>query len=420
MAFEQRSPGNFDLQASISPDVIANVMARKKQQEIAMEEAGRNKRMSEAKAISDAVSSSVSSMVELSKERQKKAFVASLSDALATTEALTPNPDGKTASFDPNKSEAIRSAVQLAPEEAAKSILKSAMPGAAGKLSGRDIQQFWLYNPETKDRKSVTYNELTGEISDLATGSPLDKEKLGGYQMIRATPQIRTDAAGNLQIIDPFSSTEMGRLSTGAPAIPEAKHNTVDRINHPLIPKEDRAEIVSQITKAKTDEVIKKSKDSLKTLDGVMLNLKTGNKVATDRLGGLVQKLVALDSGNLAQWEQRDPGARDVISRIQQYYTMSVKGELSAKNKAELVKLLENAETNLLQNMQETVGSHTDTITALYPQLKRDWVEKSIGLASYQKRKEKMQGSGQTAAESPPFNVDMNAIDAELRRRGLK
>lgn len=264
------------------------------------------------------------------------------------------------------------------PEQAGKEVAKAAFAQLNPENKQGVMQQAAL---ELTNGKTVAATFDNGTYYYANTKTPIPADQIAG-RAYGLTPVQNAD--GSVSLVSRTSGTERNVHSTAVPAVPASKYGTVKSLA-PL-EKTERGDVLERITAAKNDEVIKKGRESLKTLDSVIMNLDRNNKVATDRLGGLVQKLVALDSGNLAAWEQRDPGSRDVISRIGQYYTMATKGELSKKNKAELKKLLDNAQENLVKNMNDTADSHADTITSLYPELNKDFVKSSFGLGVYNKR----------------------------------
>jgi len=62
---------------------------------------------------------------------------------------------------------------------------------------------------------------------------------------------------------------------------------------------------------------------------------------------------------------------------------------LSESNKKDLIALLDNAETNLIKNMDDTAESHADAITAEFPKLDKKYIKSTFGLGVYSKRIDK-------------------------------
>lgn len=294
---------------------------------------------------------------------------------------------GKTFGEDPNFNPTLEAYMaKAAPEEYKKEKIKSMLEmadGGRGKITGRDIQQFHLV--KGSHRVPVDYDEVTKTMTNVITKEPIDPTKYADYQMVRSAPTVKQDASGNWQIIDPTYGGETNRLSSGALPVPKEKYGTVTMINDPLVPENDRKEIVKTVVGINNNPTVKNAAKMLPMLNNVETYLKTDNKVALDRLGGLTQKMIALDSGNLAAWEQRDPGSRDVIQRLRQFAKMHIKGELTNKNKEELVEVLKVTRENLAANVEASAGMEIEQMLELYPQLNKEAMYKKAGLENFKK-----------------------------------
>ena len=288
-----------------------------------------------------------------------------------------------------------------------------------GMISGRDIQQFTLVSPDGQQRMDVSYDEVADTMKEIVSGQPLDRAQYPGWRMTRTGPSVQKDAAGNFQILEPVVGQTKGNISSGATTIPKDKYNTVSTLNDPLVPAEDRKQIISQTATIENDEAIKNAKKLVPTIDNVIRFIDSNNKIAMDRLGGLTQKLVALDSGNLAAWEQRDPNSREIIERIKQYFTMGVKGELTPEAKQELKDLLVITSENLGTNVKESSAVTLNRLEAAYPQMKREYLEELAGLKDFNRYINKSTRHLKQSTKAAPtgLNIDMNAIDAELAKR---
>jgi hypothetical protein len=274
------------------------------------------------------------------------------------------------------------------PEEGAKRANEAAWKNTEnqrGMVSGRDIQQFHLVSPDGEERIPVTYDEVTREMRNVVTDEPIDRKAYANYQMVKAAQQVKQDAAGNWQVIDPTLGRTTNTLSSGAPEVPKAQYGTVKEINNPLVPKEDRKDIVNTIVRINHNPAVKNAIRMLPMLSNVEDFLNTDNEVAVDRLGGLTQKMIALDSGNLAAWEQRDPGSRSIIERLRQFASMHAQGRLTAKNKAELVEVLKITRENLAINVEVSAGMELNQMLELYPYLNKEAMYKKAGIANLNK-----------------------------------
>lgn len=413
-----------------------NAIAQKQQAEAQNKQVELNKRQQEFNMVKDtatAVGSMVSSFVQDAEKRKRNQIIEDSTAFLANGEPKTTiQPSGALKPFaNPVKDEI------LAQREKAKMDLANALnPAALGKemaesaisetkpgsVSGRDIQQFWMVSPDGKQRISVNYDEPNNVMTELSSGNPIDRTKLAGWQMVRATPSVQKNAAGDFVTIDQVTGTAGNTISSGATKIPEEKYGTVKSLNDPLLPAEDRKQLVTQVTEIERDESIKNAKKLVPTLDNVIRYIDTNNKVAIDRLGGLVQKLVALDSGNLATWEQRQPGSAEVIERIEQFFTMGVNGTLTDDNKQELKELLAITAKNLSENVKESSAVTLNRLEASYPQMNRQYLEELAGLKDFYRyiNNPKRNISSSTKSKAPAgISIDQNALDAEIKKRGL-
>jgi len=294
----------------------------------------------------------------------------------------------------PGFQEKLQAAGLAAFPSAGKKIVENLLTADTSDLRGRDIQQFNLVAPDGKrdmfsfietanEGKGALVNALSGEVMTPETRRELAKK---GFKLSRATPQVQQDAAGNIFAFDPILGKRIFQTSTGAPPIPKEKHGTVTNINHPLVPRNVRKDIIQDIQAIRRDPAIKNALKILPQLENVERFLKEDNKVAIDRLGGLTQKLIALDSGNLAAWEQRDPGSRAIITKLRQWARMHASGILIKENKEEMIRVLRITRDNMALNVQDSAGLTINVLTELYPQLNKEALWKKAGLGQFLKR----------------------------------
>jgi flagellar motor protein MotB len=276
-------------------------------------------------------------------------------------------------------------AIAAAPSEFAKSLAKE--ESGRGKVTGRDIQQFYLVSPDGKDRIPVTYDEVSQELTHLVTKQPVDSQKYADYQMIRSAPQIRTDASGNLMIVEPTLGTSPFRLTTATAEIPPEQYGTVTSIQ--ALPTTDRREVQKVIEQGRKDENAKKARAILLKTQNLRDAVLTDNKVLIDRLGGQTQKIIAEDVGNLAQWEQRDPGARDYYTRFINFLSMGSRGVLAERNKSEFLRLLDTYEQNYIRNLDIFADQYAESLVEIYPQLNKEAMKAKMGYGVFQQRETK-------------------------------
>lgn len=311
--------------------------------------------------------------------------------------------------------QSVTAAVKTSPEVGAKQILG----GGQDELSGRDVQQFQLVSP-TGERQLINFVETVGggkgAMFDAISGAPIseeDRQNLSkqGFKLSRATPQLREDAAGNLIVVDPNIGQRNVEIGTGAAPIPLDKLGTVADLNDPLVPKTDRAQIIKELNDTKNDPIVRNALKLLPVADNVERFLKEDNKVALDRLGGLTQKIIATDSGNLAAWEQRDPNARAIIDRIKQWATMNTQGLLLNTTKEEMVNAMQIMRENVAENMNRVADITADNLIGLYPQLNRQAMLEKMGIT---KQATKLQQKRSITPESVQQLSD-EELDAQIR-----
>lgn len=151
------------------------------------------------------------------------------------------------------------------------------------------------------------------------------------------------------------------------------------------------------VQKAKNNPIVSKARESINTLRNVLANVgdgsKEGNLVFIQRLGGLVQKLIAQDNGNLAAWEQRQPGSAALWSQMAAKLEEWKTGDLTPENRQMLIDLLRETETNLRLNIAESVDSDVQTLSSVFGKSPEE-VRKAIAL-------------GEITKETPSANVDL-------------
>lgn len=410
-------PRDYRFQGQVPMASIMQAYQNKAKQEFEMKQAAeqaKQQKVQETLGIIQQASQLVQQGVQISNMRQQKtaqtAFAQLLLDGNEPFPTGTMQDSGQPgigqvpfmgnrAQNDPTFKMELASALQKAdPEsfqkglsaELAKSMFGKTAGGA--EVSGRDIQQYYLVDKTTGNRKLVSFVETAnggkGQMFDALSGAELGEEErqklsTGGAVLVKNTPQVRTDAAGNIIMVDSTLGEQTAKVSTGVTEVPEALYGKVTKINHPSLGKEDRQEIVKEIQQIKKDPSVTAAKKMLPMLKNVEDYLDVDNKVAIDRLGGLTQKLIALDSGNLAQWEQRDPGARDYITRLKQWASMSAKGKLNKENKKDMVEVLQITRKNIAENTAASVGIPLDSLVELYPQMNKKALYKMSGVDSF-------------------------------------
>jgi hypothetical protein len=202
--------------------------------------------------------------------------------------------------------------------------------------------------------------------------------------------------SGDYAVTSGASGKVVGGISSASAKVPQEKYGTV--MNVQSLGKRDRDTVINMVNDARNDENIKKARNLIGQMRNLRAQVVSDNKIAIDRLGGQIQKLVAGDSGNLAAWEQRDPNSRAVLDRFFQLVTMSASGQLLPENKSELIKLLDTVNENMKLNIDENADYYASSMVETFPQLNKAAMKRKIGIETYTKNAPKEEANGEMDA----------------------
>lgn len=291
---------------------------------------------------------------------------------------------GESAQFNPTLEAFMAKA---APEEYKKEKIKSMLEmqnprtNSTAEARKTGIRDMLVQMPDGTEANKMIGFDAEGAYNPLNGKRVLSPDDYSALPERSYAMQGVEDSEGNVNFV-PKSRT--GKVNTGGVGVPEKERGKISDIN--LLPKKQAADANLRLKDAMEDPVIKNAKTTAVTISNVEKMLSSNNKIAIDRLGGLTQKLVALDSGNLAAWEQRDPNSRAAYDRLMQFIKMNAKGELTDKNKAEFADLLKVTKDNLLVNMEDAADQRISGLVETYPRLNKDAMKKKLGLDVYKKR----------------------------------
>lgn len=171
--------------------------------------------------------------------------------------------------------------------------------------------------------------------------------------------------------------------TTDTPIKPEKEGKTTELTG---LNRKDRDKAFKMIEEAKSDPVLTKSRELVRVTEGIRQAINSNDKVAMDRMGGLMQKVVAMDSGNLAAWEQRDPNSRAAIDRISNWLSFAAKGQPTKDTKEMILETLNNMETVNKDVMDTNFEFHATSVIENFPQLSKEAVKRKMGKEALKKK----------------------------------
>lgn len=385
---------DFRPQRQIDPMAIVNALAEKRRAEAQLQEQKNFEEQRKYQNIKDVVGSITNltqGIITASRENLKASARRSLAEMLTTKEDLVPTGEGGTAKVSGMEVPVAQMGtvgeqpgfLPKAQGLAIKAGIKGSEEGLAEQLfpkpSSTQEKDFAPQQAslELKNGEIAAATFKNGKYYYANTDEVIPPKEMAGkgYGLVPVT-----NADGSKSFVSRTTARKLGNIDTSAAPIPKSKLGKVTDLNDPLIQGADRKEIITQLNKVKADPIVKGAVKMIPMLDNVERYLKEDNKVALDRLGGLTQKMIALDSGNLAAWEQRDPGSRDYISRLKQFASMASEGKLAPKNKEELIKVLTITRDNLKTNVETSAGASIDSLVEIYPQLNKEAMYKKTGM----------------------------------------
>lgn len=224
---------DFNMKPSVDISGIAQVLQRKKIAEMEAKQAQRAQKMQELSQTIGLATNLATTMVESSKQRQKAAFVQSLSESMASQVPM------KTQSFanpmqlsshvpamsgigspDLPKMDLMRDATRVAPEKAAEHAFKLANPN----LNADQSLSFQRMTFKGSDGKSRTVNvgvlgtTLVNPVTKQPfQGTPQEVDSMPEYGFVEREEYAGTDNEGNPVFRNPVEGTAYTKDAKGNP-----------------------------------------------------------------------------------------------------------------------------------------------------------------------------------------------------------
>lgn len=313
---------------------------------------------------SEAVGGLVSNMVQAAEKRKAAQLIN----------------DAKKITVDPTSTEAQRKEAQfniantLAPKELGQQAAQSLYPQNQSTRDPFPQQGSLEVKGANGKNQMVAATFRNGQYYYPNTDTLIPPESIvgKGYGL---TPVVSGSGATNM--VSRTSGSPLATVSSKDATIPEEKRGTVTELTG--LEKNDRTRAFQMIDTAKDDPIIRSNRTALKTVQGLRKAIENNDKVAMDRMGGLMQKVIAQDSGNLAQWEQRDPNSRAALDRLQNWISFTVQGKPTEETKEMILATLSNMEGIAQSVTDDAFELHATSVTESFPQLNKAAVLRKMG-----------------------------------------
>ena len=211
---------DFNMKPTVDIAAIASVIQKKKIAEIEAQQQARTQRFNELTQTIGLASNLASNMVEHSKEKQKKAFVTSLSEAMAasvpqvSTPVQGPTLDGSSLapimSPDLPKQQLMRSATQVSPDKAAEHAFRLSNPSLNSDQS-LNFQRMTFKGTDGKNRTvnvGVMGTQLVNPVTKQPfTGTPEEVDAMPEYGFVERENPIGTNTDGEMIFHNPVAGT---------------------------------------------------------------------------------------------------------------------------------------------------------------------------------------------------------------------
>lgn len=218
---------DFTMKPTVDISGIAQVLQKKKIAEIEAKQQQRAQRMNELTQVVKLGSDLASNMVEFSKEKQKKAFVQTLSESMAAavpekaTPMVGPLMDGQERPNlmgpDTARQNLMRDATRVAPDKAAGYAFTLANPSL-----GRESIQFQRMTFKGTNGKTKTINvgvmgtQLVNPVTKQAFGgTPAEVDAMPEYGFVEREQYEGTDNDGNPVFRNPVAGTQYTKDANG-------------------------------------------------------------------------------------------------------------------------------------------------------------------------------------------------------------
>lgn len=224
---------DFSMKPSVDVSAIASVIQRKKIAEIEAKQAQRTQKMNELTQTIGLASNLASTMVEASKDRQKRAFVESLSQSMAASVPMQTQPFAEprqvssmvppvssVGSPDLARMDLMRDATRVAPDQAAQHAFKLANP----QLNQDQSLSFQRMAFKGSDGKTKTVNvgvlgtALVNPVTKQPfQGTPEEVDTMPEYGFVEREEYSGTDNDGNPVFRNPVEGIAYTKDAKGNP-----------------------------------------------------------------------------------------------------------------------------------------------------------------------------------------------------------
>ena len=329
------------------------------------------------KAIGDVVSS----MVQIAETRKTNTLIEQAKNILSQPKPSTtitpegPTLEGQTLEQVPNPAVAQRQralmniAGKLAPKELGEVAAKEAFPTALEKMFAPQQSSIEL---DTGQIIPAVFKQGQYFFPNTDTPIPTERIKSRGYGAV----PVET-GSGAVEMVSRGTGRPISTVSTQNAPIPENKVGKTTELTG--LEKKDRERAFTMIDTAKDDPLIKKNREVFQTISALKKAIETDDKVAMDRMGGLMHKAISQDVGNLAAWEQRDPNSRAYADRVKNWVSLVSQGKPAAETKEMILKTLNNMEQVASGVVDDSFNLHATSVVEAYPQLNKNAVLRKMG-----------------------------------------
>lgn len=331
-------------------------------------------------------------------------------------EAPQPMTFGETERGRSQESRTLQALLQGNPEDFMKHKTKSMFP----ELSPNKLTYATRSTPmalELPDgSQSLGYYDPTDKTYYLQDNTPAPPGSKRSYKY-----DIRPDSAGNLQVISGASGKTVGGLSTKAGAIQEKEMGKTKQLNQ--LPIKTRMEVQSDIAEIKRNPDFKE--ELKKTFQATrMHDMLVARNFVFDQKIGLQMARTMGDAGNISVVEQTEGKEnKQLFYKGKQLLETYIKsGKLTEENRQAIIDAVKVMDKAAKKNLSQVIKIEEERMNTLYPELDTQFIRNSLVGKSLSGKLISIDEEDKlsTNSQANPFNINMNAIDAELKRRGLK
>lgn len=362
MAFEQRSPGNFNFQSPVNPAAEAALMQRKAMFEQEQERAREKDAYSAAQDAVKSASELVSGMVERSKSKQKQDFINTLANSLGEKAAVNPlasfqkpvssmvPPTTNVASFNPAQQDAIKSAVQLKPEPFIDALAKVTIPGASTGGFGNPIA---VRNAVTGERSFAQAGKDGSFI--LANGQPFTADWQREYAPSSETFVYEDPTTGKKTLLNRRDAKEV------APLAEEAGDQNTPFVKRSLKEKDAIRQTRDKILQ---DPLLESSQVALNNVGNFKTILDQDLSVATGSLRSLAARVFAGEKGVLTDKDvERVSGSSDVANQFRTLVNKIYSGKPTDQDYREFQSIISSVTDRASEQYQTAVQAGIENLS---------------------------------------------------------